>query len=235
MERWHIKPNGEPGLCSAEIRGCPYGGPEAHYTSKEAAQKSFEDKMGGGLTSVKVLPSDTFVSLLNSRGEDAGSYFGKELKNTLEENSYSAYFYDPEREDDVYIILDKDENGRLTYTETDSSIPHDFIYRPPSEESKKKLKKLENDLAELENHTSPQECQAQGWNRLTLMDNIRAFQGLLARSPLYEATDYVKLKNQLSDSYYDLDNEIIQASLEDEPEEERTLTLFKNILQPLIQ
>lgn len=44
MSMYHVNPaTGNPGLCKA-TKACPFGGPEDHFTSKEAAQKTFEDK-----------------------------------------------------------------------------------------------------------------------------------------------------------------------------------------------
>lgn len=41
--KFHINPaTGEPGKCSAENGGCPFGGEDNHYTSKEAARAAFE-------------------------------------------------------------------------------------------------------------------------------------------------------------------------------------------------
>lgn len=42
MDKYHINAEGNPGKCSAKVK-CPFGGDEAHYFSKEAAQKAFED------------------------------------------------------------------------------------------------------------------------------------------------------------------------------------------------
>lgn len=42
---YHITPSGEPGLCTATLKSCPYGGAGDHYTSKEAARAAFEDAM----------------------------------------------------------------------------------------------------------------------------------------------------------------------------------------------
>lgn len=42
MDKFHINAEGNPGKCSAKVK-CPFGGDDAHYFSKEAAQKAFED------------------------------------------------------------------------------------------------------------------------------------------------------------------------------------------------
>ena len=42
MAKYHINAKGEAGQCRAEAGGCPFGGEESHYPSKENAQKAFE-------------------------------------------------------------------------------------------------------------------------------------------------------------------------------------------------
>lgn len=56
MAKFHINSKtGEPGLCRAVGEGCPFGGTDEHYTSKEAAQKAYENLMEKeSLNSVKV-------------------------------------------------------------------------------------------------------------------------------------------------------------------------------------
>jgi len=44
MAKFHINPEtGEPGLCKAQ-KQCPFGGDDAHFTSKEAARTAYEEK-----------------------------------------------------------------------------------------------------------------------------------------------------------------------------------------------
>lgn len=46
MAKYHIKPDGEPGKCSAFLKPCPLGGSEEeHYPSKEKAREAYEVKM----------------------------------------------------------------------------------------------------------------------------------------------------------------------------------------------
>lgn len=43
MAKYHINPQtGDPGVCKAIAGGCPFGGEEEHYTSKEAARAAYE-------------------------------------------------------------------------------------------------------------------------------------------------------------------------------------------------
>lgn len=52
MAKFHIKKNGEPGRCFADILDCPRGGQEEHYASRAEAREAFEKKMGHGAMSV---------------------------------------------------------------------------------------------------------------------------------------------------------------------------------------
>lgn len=42
--RFHINKKGEAGKCDAEVQGCPFGGDNDHYDTKEEAQKAYEKK-----------------------------------------------------------------------------------------------------------------------------------------------------------------------------------------------
>lgn len=55
MAKFHVNlKTGEAGLCRAVGEGCPFGSSDKHYTSKEAAQKAYENFMGKeSLNSVK--------------------------------------------------------------------------------------------------------------------------------------------------------------------------------------
>lgn len=44
--KYHIKKNGDIGVCSAQIRPCPIGGPESHFDNKEDAFQALEDRYG---------------------------------------------------------------------------------------------------------------------------------------------------------------------------------------------
>jgi hypothetical protein len=44
-DKFHINSKGEPGKCSAQHGGCPFGSAEDHYTTREAATQAFERSM----------------------------------------------------------------------------------------------------------------------------------------------------------------------------------------------
>ena len=44
MAGFHVNDKGEAGSCSASSGNCPFGGPEEHFTSAEAARKAYETK-----------------------------------------------------------------------------------------------------------------------------------------------------------------------------------------------
>lgn len=47
---YHVNPQtGNPGVCKAEAKGCPFGGTEEHFTSKDAARAHYEDQMKSGV------------------------------------------------------------------------------------------------------------------------------------------------------------------------------------------
>lgn len=41
QEKWHIDPRGNAAICKAFFK-CPFGGPEVHFSSSEAARRAFE-------------------------------------------------------------------------------------------------------------------------------------------------------------------------------------------------
>lgn len=49
MSKFHINSQGEPGKCSAEKGGCPFGSESEHHASPEAARSAYEEKNVGGL------------------------------------------------------------------------------------------------------------------------------------------------------------------------------------------
>jgi hypothetical protein len=44
-DRFHIKPDGTVGKCTATKRPCPFGGEENHYSTPEAAYQAFQERM----------------------------------------------------------------------------------------------------------------------------------------------------------------------------------------------
>ena len=61
MSKFHVNGKGEAGKCSAEKGGCPFGGENEHYTSKENARKAYEAKMGSTVESARKTPHYTTV------------------------------------------------------------------------------------------------------------------------------------------------------------------------------
>ena len=45
MTKYHIKKNGTPGVCTAELSACPLGGKDAHFDTLEAAQNAAQEKL----------------------------------------------------------------------------------------------------------------------------------------------------------------------------------------------
>lgn len=59
MTRFHITAKGDPGLCKAEVRGCPLGGDADHFDSAEEARSAFEASQGSALAEPEKKPSAT--------------------------------------------------------------------------------------------------------------------------------------------------------------------------------
>lgn len=47
MARYHLNHQGEPGLCRASKKPCPFGGDENHFATPELAMETFERLQGG--------------------------------------------------------------------------------------------------------------------------------------------------------------------------------------------
>lgn len=73
-EKFHINSKGEPGKCSAQHEGCPFGGENDHYVTKEGASAAFERSMAGGVlaTLVKAPTREQVLQTLDNmdRGSD---------------------------------------------------------------------------------------------------------------------------------------------------------------------
>jgi hypothetical protein len=48
MAKYHINGRGEPGKCSAQKGGCPFGGEGQHYSTSDDARKAYETVMSSG-------------------------------------------------------------------------------------------------------------------------------------------------------------------------------------------
>lgn len=53
MSKFHINENGDPGKCSAKKGNCPFGGPNDHFDSKEAARTAYEQKQTNTMTTIQ--------------------------------------------------------------------------------------------------------------------------------------------------------------------------------------
>ena len=60
-KKWHVKPDGTVGKCSASVRACRYssskpGSPESHFASRAEAEAAAAKRMDGLLTSPMTKP-----------------------------------------------------------------------------------------------------------------------------------------------------------------------------------
>lgn len=46
-QKFHITPTGQARKCSANVKSCPYGGAEVHFSSREKAREAYESSQGG--------------------------------------------------------------------------------------------------------------------------------------------------------------------------------------------
>jgi hypothetical protein len=70
---YHIKENGEPGICSAKQGNCPLGG--EHFVTFTEARRSFEDSMSSSLTEAfKKAPTLDYSRSEFFSSKNAGNY-----------------------------------------------------------------------------------------------------------------------------------------------------------------
>jgi hypothetical protein len=73
-EKFHINTKGEPGRCHAQHGGCPFGGEDEHYATKEGASAAYERSMQSDtLPKLEKAPTRAQVDQVldaMSRGED---------------------------------------------------------------------------------------------------------------------------------------------------------------------
>lgn len=84
MSKFHVNDSGEPGKCSAEKGGCPFGGDAQHYASPEDARTAFELSMAG-----KQIPS----SSKKSANRDSYAYDDVFNKENFDPAKWSGFEY----------------------------------------------------------------------------------------------------------------------------------------------
>ena len=95
MANYHLNPStGEPGLCGAQRDKCPFGSREEHFSSPEAARKSFEESQKSGLAKLgkgaPLLLHDVLdIELLNKMLKERFIYESIHP----DDNSYVLYCY----------------------------------------------------------------------------------------------------------------------------------------------
>lgn len=75
MSKFHVNDQGEPGRCSAQKGGCPFGGDAQHYPTKEVAQQAYELSMAASIVpaAAKKKASSPSVKMPTSGAYDVGS------------------------------------------------------------------------------------------------------------------------------------------------------------------
>lgn len=86
MARYHLNHQGEPGLCRASKKPCPFGGDEAHYPDPATAMQAFEASQGGSFE------SDAFAKskVRDDSGKLATLYHGTDTLFDSFDNSFTG-------------------------------------------------------------------------------------------------------------------------------------------------
>jgi hypothetical protein len=71
MNRYHINRQDQVGLCTATKGTCPFGGSDAHYSSKKVAQLVSEKKLAAELGSFSDFAKDDSLVSLHDRNIQA--------------------------------------------------------------------------------------------------------------------------------------------------------------------
>jgi hypothetical protein len=82
-DKYHIKPDGTPGKCTAKEGNCPYGGADAHYDSKQAAYEAFQKKMEQNNSVTEKVSMFTEEQFANLR-------FHVNFEYSMDENKFNA-------------------------------------------------------------------------------------------------------------------------------------------------
>lgn len=124
MSKFHNGPNG-PGRCTAGsgegARGCPFGGADAHYSSKAEAQVAFEEKLN---KEYGVVPNSETKDKVNSKKKRAEKMtVKKEILSNLVEKGF-AYKIPA---NDYILVHSSDVIGELhdwPYTEFNDNVEY---------------------------------------------------------------------------------------------------------------
>lgn len=84
MAKFHIDINGNPAVCSAEIKGCPRGGAESHGSTPEEVKTKFESKMESKkfpeMTKRRTASPAEIVNEMNASNDWYTKYSPKDLR-----------------------------------------------------------------------------------------------------------------------------------------------------------
>ena len=130
MIKYHINAKGEPGVCKATISECPFGGEAQHYSTKEKAQKAFENSMmSETLAKMKkaaAKPSDAFVDSFGSHfyGGDMSDRERKEVEKVLAEAIKDIDMTDPYKAADTLKVKFTEKAKEFFITDEDIDELH---------------------------------------------------------------------------------------------------------------
>lgn len=114
MANYHIKPNGDPGICSAHIRDCKYKlSADEHYGSPEEAQQAYEKQQEEKNVSMSLTKK-----LL------------KKEKNNVQEVNSSEVFSDEQSTSDVSMMM----NDEYDVNNDPDFIPGEYYFDVKSDD-----------------------------------------------------------------------------------------------------
>lgn len=143
-EKFHINGKGEPGRCSAQHGGCPFGGENEHYVTKEGASVAYERSMADGSIPklTKVPTRDQVVQVLDSmaRGEDTipeGVEFEETPKKEITSESKPPT-------DMEARLSETPKERRARWAETDAKVHENVVLFGQDEENLKDYNSFAN-------------------------------------------------------------------------------------------
>lgn len=231
MARFHINNAGNAGLCRATKGGCPFGGDDAHYPSKESAREAFEARMEGApsiASRMKQPHKEMFISVLTSSHDVLTERTGDQLGN-LEPGDYIAQYYDQTTDEDKYIRVQVRDDSSVGYED----IPG-FLSLTPNTSEKTLAAFKEADNAYRDLNADPVHCAKNKIDRVTLLESSKGFERILAKYDITKAQDATLAREELENLEWALDHDLELAERDGKSEELNALKSAKAPLAKLL-
>lgn len=137
-EKFHINSKGEPGRCSAQHGGCPFGSESEHYSTKEGASAAYErsmsDRMLSTLTKAPTREQVEQVLDSMSRGEDTipdgVEFVNSEVNEAVSELevSESVSNLQTQIQEEIEWSLAAEEKAREKLKEAKTVVKHNELH-----------------------------------------------------------------------------------------------------------